>query len=284
MPQVGVHAILAVATRKSFPRRPWFTLGLVFGAQLPNVATLLTLTAVLVQRIPFSAARPLYERSVTHSVFFVAAVMALVLLVGWLRRWPDAPVFAAGLGVGMFVLHILVDAVAWVDSVGILWPFWTFNPWRRVLLPDLITVFLAASEYFAFAAYFIYLRRLSFRYPGNSKYRVRLLQYMWLQTLFGVVMVFLMFSQPLRVFWMTHSFLFLFIAYPNALWVTWRMRRTITASRHSMHVYSTGKSHLAPPGMETHGQVGAAAAQLPQAFGFEAQSRGLLTDPEKTDQ
>jgi hypothetical protein len=36
MPQPGLHAILALATRRKSAMRRWFALGLVFGALLPD--------------------------------------------------------------------------------------------------------------------------------------------------------------------------------------------------------------------------------------------------------
>ena len=51
MPQPGVHAVLALATRKSFSTKKWFALGLVFGAMPPDADGYAQAYGVLVQKM-----------------------------------------------------------------------------------------------------------------------------------------------------------------------------------------------------------------------------------------
>jgi hypothetical protein len=244
VPQAGIHAMLALSARKSFRRQPWFTLGLIFGSMLPDMDGYLQIVAMFVNQMTLRAAGTMYLRTITYSLFFAVGVMLLVLLIGWVRRWSHAPMFAAGLGIGMILLHNFIDIFFWFQGVGLLWPFWSVNIWSWLRLPAQIMHLLEAGEYFSFAAYYLYLSYLSSHNPVDRIYRVRLRQYTWLQIVLGVVFSLLAIASRPASFAMFNAFAFYIIAFPNALWITWRMRHTFTTSSRVARRRSTVESQI----------------------------------------
>jgi len=128
------------------------------------------------------------------------------------------------------VLHILPDVFAWFDGVGILWPFWSINLWSWLTLPEIVQKLLRAGNFFAFAAYFYYLILLARRASSNGAYLPRLRLYTFLQAGLGLVFTVLAFLLSTASYNTPDGALFLFWAYPNALWVTWRMKDTIESA------------------------------------------------------
>jgi membrane-bound metal-dependent hydrolase YbcI (DUF457 family) len=227
MAQPGLHAILALATRKTFSKQRWFALGLTFGALIPDADSYPQAFAILLSRMDPIQAEEIFHRTLTHSLFFALAVGLAFYLVSLVRGGPALRTFGWGLATGIAVLHILVDIFTWFDGVGILWPFWSINLWAWLTLPEVVKNLIRAGNFLAFAAYFAYLAAIARRSPANLHYLPRLRLYTYAQLGLGVVFTALAFVLSAKTYNLLDGAVFLFLAYPNALWVTWRMRETI---------------------------------------------------------
>jgi len=230
MPQPGLHAVLALATRKTFSRRRWFALGLVFGSLIPDADSYPQAFAIIARGMDPRTAEAIYHRTFTHSLFLALAVGVVFYSISLLRGGTALRTFGAGLAVGIAVLHSLVDIFAWFDRVGILWPFWSVNLWSWLTLPEIVGKLLRAGNFWAFAGYFAYLAAVASRTGTNRAYLPRLRRYTYAQLALAVLFTVLAFALPARTYNIPDGAAFLFLAYPNALWVTWRMREAIEAA------------------------------------------------------
>jgi len=230
MPQPGIHAVLALATRKKFSIKHWFAMGLTFGALLPDADGYAQAFAVLVQKMDPVVAEATFHRTLTHSWFFAAAIALLFYLISLARGGESLRTFGYGLATGMAVLHTFVDIFAWFDGVGVLWPLWSVNLWGWITLPVVVKNLLRAANFLAFAGFFAYLASLARGAKSNSAYLPRLRTYMYIQLALGVVFTILALVMTEKSYNFPDGIAFLFFAYPNALWVTWKMKDTIEAS------------------------------------------------------
>lgn len=229
MPQPGIHAVVAVAARRYYPREAWFTIGAVFGALLPDVDVYAQGVAVL-----FGGMRPMrayltFHNTFTHSLLSAAALWMLLALLSFALRKPRLLQLANGLGLGMTLLHTLPDLFLWFDGVGILWPVYSLNLWGWLHPPDLLRRLLMAGDFYAFYAFFVFLGMLSRRTLTNRSYKIQLRQFSYLQLGMGVIFTLLAVMLPAGIFDLYYTFAYALIAFPNAIYVTWRMRETIIA-------------------------------------------------------
>jgi membrane-bound metal-dependent hydrolase YbcI (DUF457 family) len=227
MPQPGVHAVLALAVRKPFLKRRWFALGLVFGAMLPDADGYAQAYGVLVQGLAGHTAEAIYHRTLTHSFFFAAALLGIFWLVSVLRRDQRWFTFGLGLSTGVAFLHILPDIFIWFDGVELLWPLGGVDLWAGFTMPDRLSQLLQAGNYWAFLWYFTYLGSLARKAKTDTEYLSHLRRWMYLQGSLAVILTVLTFVLPPTSFNTPSGALFLLVAFPNVLWVTWRMRETI---------------------------------------------------------
>ncbi len=230
MPQPGLHAILALATRKTFSKQKWFALGATFGALLPDADGYAQAFAVLVQKMEPALAEAIFHRTLTHSLFFAAGLALVFYLISLARGGESLRNFGFGLAVGIAVLHSFVDIFAWFDGVGLLWPIWSVNLWSGVELPEIVKNLLRSGNFIAFALYFGYLATLARRAQSNSDYLPRLRVYTYIQAGLAIVFTIFAFIATEKAYNIPDGVAFLFFAYPNVLWVTWRMRDTIEAA------------------------------------------------------
>jgi membrane-bound metal-dependent hydrolase YbcI (DUF457 family) len=230
MPQPGLHAVLALATRNSFSRRPWFTLGLTFGALLPDADSYPQAFAIIIGRMNPVEAEAIFHRTLTHSLFFALAAGIAFYLASLRRGGQPLRIFGWGLATGIAVIHIFVDIFAWFDGVGILWPLWSINLWAWLSLPEIVTNLLRAGNFLAFAAFFAYLTILARQARTDLDYLPRLRLYMYIQLGLGLLFSGSAFILSAQAYNISDGALFLFWAYPNALWVTWQMKETIGAA------------------------------------------------------
>src|SRR3990172_4835354 len=116
MAQAGLHGLVGMVTRKWTQGREWLLLGVLLGSFVPDMDNLGVAVATLL-KMPTEG----IHRTLTHSIFFIAAVVLVFFLVGRVRndtRWNN---LGLGLGLGI-LLHILLDLVIWFNGVEILWP------------------------------------------------------------------------------------------------------------------------------------------------------------------
>jgi membrane-bound metal-dependent hydrolase YbcI (DUF457 family) len=222
-----LHAVLALATRSRFSTERGFALGLTLGSLLPDVDSYPQAAAVLIGGMDPAQAEAIYHRTLTHSWLFAVGLLAVFIVAGYALRRPAVRTFGVGLFIGVALLHVAVDILAWFDGVGLLWPLWSVNLWPGVVLPDVAANLLRAGNFWAFALYFAYLASIARRRGSATAYLPRLRLYTWVQVGLGVLFTALAFALPFERYNTPDGAVFLFWAYPNALWVTWRMRAAI---------------------------------------------------------
>jgi hypothetical protein len=142
-------------------------------------------------------------------------------------RGKDLNNFGLGAATGLVLLHIFVDIFIWFNGVGILWPFWSINLWEWITLSGPVQNLIRAGNFYAFAAYFAYLAIIAGRARSDIGYLPRLRLYSYAQLGIGIIFTVLAFALPTSTYNLVDGAILLLLAYPNALWVTWRMRNTI---------------------------------------------------------
>jgi membrane-bound metal-dependent hydrolase YbcI (DUF457 family) len=85
MAQPGLHAVLAIATRRSFSTQRWFALGLVFGSLSPDVDGYRQAFAILLAGMDPHQAEAVFHRRLTHSLFFALFVALACYLISFIR-------------------------------------------------------------------------------------------------------------------------------------------------------------------------------------------------------
>ncbi|MCI0526165.1 MAG: hypothetical protein L0Y56_01745, partial [Nitrospira sp.] len=148
-------------------------------------------------------------------------------LIAILRRDQRWLTFGLGLSSGVDFLHILPDIFIWFDGVEVLWPLGGINLWAGFTIPDWLSQLLQAGNYWAFLWYFAYLGSLARKGKTDNDYLPKLRRWMYLQGGLAVILTVLAFVFLPGSFDTANGALFLFVAFPNVLWVTWRMRETI---------------------------------------------------------
>ena len=148
MAQAGLHGLVGMVTRKWTQGREWLLLGVLLGSFVPDMDNLGVAVATLL-KMPTEG----IHRTLTHSIFFIAAVVLVFFLVGRVRndtRWNN---LGLGLGLGI-LLHILLDLVIWFNGVEILWPIpsWV-NLWENAAPPEWYMKFMDPAEFLFFGLY-----------------------------------------------------------------------------------------------------------------------------------
>ncbi|MGE5580860.1 MAG: metal-dependent hydrolase [Bacillota bacterium] len=182
MAQNGLHGImgltLARITSKE-AREPGLAItarssayGFVMGNVLPDIDLIaLGVTYLFDSRLAMKM-----HRSATHSIFTIALVTFLGMLLSTTR---GGKAFFRGLGTGM-LCHSFVDIFLWLSSIDILWPLGYFgvrseiNLWTGIKVPPLWNNFLGATDFLMVALFFGYLIRLSRKYETNTRLLPRL--------------------------------------------------------------------------------------------------------------
>jgi membrane-bound metal-dependent hydrolase YbcI (DUF457 family) len=229
MPHPGLHGVIALAARKTFSQRHWFALGLIFGSMIPDADGYPQAFAIIVQGMDPHVAEAVFHRTFTHTLFFPLAITLIFLLIYLFKRDQNILSFGLGIGAGSAILHSLVDILGFFDGVGLLWPFWSVNLWSNVELTDHQTQMLRSVNFLAFALYFWYLLAIAKKANTNAEYIPRLRIYLIAQALLFVLFFMLTFVLSFTTYNTIDGAVFLFLAFPNVLWVTWKMRETIEA-------------------------------------------------------
>lgn len=223
MPQAGLHGLTGMAVRKFTGKREWMLLGVILGTMLPDMDNVAVAAATLARADTHGL-----HRTFTHSVFFVALIVAVFYFIGMLRRQPRWTNLGIGLGIGV-MMHILLDLVGWFNGVYVLWPIdYELNFWTNTTPPEWFMKFMEPVELLMFAVFLYALRAWSLKYDTDAEYTNRLRNWMLLE-----FVLFLVFT-PLAYI-MTRGFLTIFGAvYLFSLFmvflVTIRMRKTVDAA------------------------------------------------------
>lgn len=222
MAQAGMHALVGMATRKWTKVGEWLLLGTVLGSFIPDMDNVAVAVATLT-KTPTDG----LHRTMTHSVFFVVAVVTIFYFVGiWKKdaRWNN---LGLGLGLGI-LLHTLLDLVLWFNGVALFWPIpvWV-NLWANVMPPEWWMKLMDPAEFLFLGLYLWALGSWARKAGTDGEFMGKHRVWMWLE--FALFVVF----TPLAYI-MTKGFLTIFGAlYLFSLFMTFfvtiRMRKTVEA-------------------------------------------------------
>lgn len=223
MAQAGLHGLVGMLTRKAAGSQEWLLLGVLLGSFIPDVDNLGVAVATLA-KLPTAG----IHRTLTHSVFFMAAVVLVFYLIGLAKketRWTN---LGLGLGLGM-LLHSLLDLLIWFNGVALFWPLplW-INLWANTTPPEWFMKFMDPAEFLFFGLYLWALGSWARKASTDGAFLKTL--HLWIILEFGLFVVF----TPLA-YLMTKGFLTIFgalylFSILMAFFVTLRMRQTVAAA------------------------------------------------------
>jgi membrane-bound metal-dependent hydrolase YbcI (DUF457 family) len=223
MPQAGLHGLTGMAVRRIAGKREWLLLGIMLGTMLPDMDNLAVAVATLTKADTHGL-----HRTFTHSLFFVAVVVAIFYLIGATRKQQQWTNLGIGLGIGI-TMHILLDLLGWFNGVYVLWPIkYELNFWKNITPPEWFMKFMEPAEFLLFAIYLSALSAWSRKYNTDTDYGNKVRFWMILESVLFIVFT------PLA-YVMTKGFLTLFGAmYLFSLFavflVTIRMRKSVDAA------------------------------------------------------
>ena len=223
MAQAGMHAMVGMAARKFTGIRQWLLLGAILGSFIPDMDNFGVAVAT-VMKMPTAG----IHRTLTHSIFFVLAVVAFFYVIGQVKK--DALWGNLGVGLGLGVLlHIILDIFLWFNGVALFWPFplWV-NIWAKTAPPEWFMKFMDPAEFLFFGGYLWVLSNWAAKYKTDGDFAGKLR--MWMILEFALFVVF----TPL-VYMMSKGFATIFgavylFSIMMAFIVTLRMRKTIEAA------------------------------------------------------
>ncbi|MBM3125095.1 MAG: hypothetical protein FJZ87_08450 [Chloroflexi bacterium] len=185
--------------------------------------------AILAQRMDPHLAESIFHRTFTHTLFFPLSLALIFLTVYWINHDQSLLNFGLGLAGGSALLHSPVDILGFFDGVGLLWPIWSFNLYADISLTDHQIQMLRSVNFLAFALYFWYLHSLAGITTRNQACQPRLRWHLFGQAGLFVVFFTLTLILPFNAYNTVDGAVFLIVAFPNVLWVTWKMWETIEA-------------------------------------------------------
>jgi membrane-bound metal-dependent hydrolase YbcI (DUF457 family) len=212
-----------MAARKITGKKEWILLGILLGSLVPDMDNTVVAVATLA-KMPTEG----IHRTMTHSVFFMAAVVIVFFLIGrWRKdaRWGN---LGLGLGVGM-LLHSLLDLFLWFNGVALFWPLpiWV-NLWVNFTPPEWFMKFMDPAEFLFFALYLWALGAWARKASTDSEFMKAHRVCLILESALFVIFMFL-------AYFMTKGFLTIFGAFYlfslfMVFFVTIRMRNTVEAA------------------------------------------------------
>jgi membrane-bound metal-dependent hydrolase YbcI (DUF457 family) len=220
MAQAGIHGLIGVAVRKWVPKAEWLMLGIVLGNLFPDTDNLAVAIAT-VAKLPTEG----LHRTFTHSLFTIAAILAVFYNIAAITKKPRWNLLGIGLGIGV-LMHILLDLLIWFNGVAILWPITSWvNLWAGYAPPEWFNKLMLPAEYLFLAVYFYLLYSLAQKYKTNQNYQKALLVWTILQAVLFVVFTFLVYTMS-KGFTTINGVVYL-VSLLLAIGVTIRARQTV---------------------------------------------------------
>lgn len=223
MPQAGLHGLTGMALSRFAGKREWLLLGIILGTLLPDMDNVAVAIATLAKADTHGL-----HRTFSHSIFFVAAVVAIFYLIGTLRKQPRWTNLGIGLGIGV-MMHILLDLLGWFNGVYILWPIdYELNFWRNTTAPEWFMKFLEPAELLMYAIFLYALGAWARRYNTDSDYQSKLRKWMILELVLFLIftpLAYIMKAGFLTIFGAIYLFSLFMVFF-----VTIRMRKTVDAA------------------------------------------------------
>lgn len=226
MAQAGMHGLVGMATRKLAGKKEWLLLGVILGSFIPDMDNVGVAVATLT-KMPTEG----IHRTMTHSVFFMAAVVIVFYLIGQMKkdsRWMN---LGLGLGLGM-LLHSLLDFVIWFNGVELFWPLGgEINFWPNGYPSEWFQTFNEqAAEFLFFGLYLWALGTWARKFGTDSEFLGKLRFWIWLEyALFAIFSAALIFMGTSKMVETLSGALYL-VSLFMVFFVTIRMRKTVEAS------------------------------------------------------
>ena len=223
MPQAGLHGLTGMAVSRFAGKREWLLLGIILGTMLPDMDNVAVAIATLAKADTHGL-----HRTFTHSIFFVAAIVAIFYFVGSFRKQPRWTNLGIGLGIGV-TLHILLDLLGWFNGVYILWPIdYELNFWKDTTPAAWFMKFMEPAELLMFAVFLYALGIWSRRYNTDSEYQSKLRNWMIFE--FVLFLIFTPLAYVMKAGFLTiFGAIYLFSLF-MVFFVTIRMRKTVDAA------------------------------------------------------
>ena len=223
MAQAGMHGLVGMAVRKMAGKKEWLLLGILLGSFVPDMDNVGVAVATLAK---LSTAG--IHRTMTHSVFFMAAVVIVFYLVGQWRkdvRWTN---LGLGLGLGM-LLHSLLDLFIWFNGVALFWPLpiW-INLWANTTPPAWFMKFMDPAEFLFFGLY-LWTLGLWARKTGTDNEFMKIHR-IWLILEAALFVIFTPLTYVMTKGFLTIFGVFYLLSIFMAFFVTIRMRKTVEAA------------------------------------------------------
>ncbi len=223
MAQAGMHGLVGMAVRKLASRKEWLLLGILLGSFFPDMDNLGVAVATLA-KLPSTG----IHRTLTHSIFFMAAVMLAFYLLSLVKKEPRWLNLGLGLGLGM-LLHSLLDLLIWFNGVALFWPLpiW-INLWANTNPPAWWLKFMDPAEFLFFALYLWTLATWARKAGTDSDFQRSLRIWLLLEAALFIIFT------PLAYI-LTKGFLTIFGAFYlfsiiMSFFVTIRMRASVEAA------------------------------------------------------
>ena len=223
MAQAGLHGMVGMAVKKMAGKKEWLVLGILLGSFVPDMDNVGVAVATLT-KMPTEG----IHRTMTHSVFFMIAVIAVFYLIGQMKK--DARWSNLGLGLGLgILLHVLLDLVIWFNGVNLFWPLGgETNFWANTAPPEWFMKFMDPAEFLFFGLYLwalgTWARKTGTDGDFMKTHRIWLILEAALFVIF-TPLAFIMTKGFLTIF----GALYLFSIFMT-FFVTIRMRKTVEAS------------------------------------------------------
>ena len=220
MAQAGIHGLIGVAVRKWAPKAEWLVLGIVLGNLFPDTDNLAVAVAT-VAKLPIEG----LHRTFTHSLFTIAALLAIFYVIAALTKKSRWNSLGIGLGIGL-LMHILLDLLIWFNGVAVLWPIPTWiNLWGGYTPPAWFDKFMLPAEYLFLALYFFLLYSLARKYQTDQDYQKMLPVWTILQAALFIVFTVLVYTMS-KGFTTINGAVYLLSLF-LAIGVTIRVRKTV---------------------------------------------------------
>jgi hypothetical protein len=220
MAQAGLHGLVGQAVKKWTPKAEWMMTGVIFGSLFPDTDNLAVAIATVLKQ-PTEG----LHRTLTHSLFFVAAVFFTFVVIGSLTRKRGWVHFGGGMAVGI-TLHSLLDLLLWFNGVSLLWPlpYW-INLWANVTPPKWFDTLMNPLEFLFIALFFYMLLTLAKKQKTDEGFLKTLNVWFIVELVLFVVFLVLLYT-PLKLAFTIYGLLYL-VSLFAALVITLKMRKTI---------------------------------------------------------
>jgi len=211
MAQAGIHALIALQSKRLISHKRGLYPSIIIGSLLPDLDIILVAIFSLFSTIEKST--EIFHRTFSHSFFSLIIVYLLFIIISEAKKDTQLKTIGKGIAIGI-LLHIIVDTFLWFHGVHFLWPlpFNEFNLWKSMHIPVILRNFILSIEFLFFRIYAWFLIKQYLSNPVHHGWFIKFLT-KWMKIEFIFFIIFLLFT-----FFEIPSFTFLFgLAYIPSL-------------------------------------------------------------------